>query len=373
MPTRTLPPRPRLDRLKDQAQRLLRARAAGDPQALQRIREFHPRFADADDAAIVAADLKWSDALLAVAREYGFASWARLKAHVEGPRGPGLDRPHHERIVDPDFRRAVDLLDDGDAAGLAAHLAAHPGFAARHVTFEGGNYFRHPGLLCFVAENPVRHDSLPPNIGAIARIILEAGAKDDQASLDETLMLVTSGRVAREAGVQIELIDLLCAYGAAAEAAMPAALTHGEFDAVDALLRHGAPLTAPAAAALGRSDRALFASADAKARHLALAYAAQHGRTEILRMLLDLGENPSRYNPPGAQSHSTPLHQAAWYGHEDAVRLLVERGARLDLRDTLHQGTPRDWAEHGGRESIAAFLREANGRLPEAPRTDSRR
>ncbi len=78
---------------------------------------------------------------------------------------------------------------------------------------------------------------------------------------------------------------------------------------------------------------------------------------EIVRLLLDAGEDPNRYNPKGNHAHSTPLHQAVWGGHEDVVRLLVERGARLDIRDTIYEGTPLGWAEHGGRAEIAAYLR----------------
>jgi len=361
MPTKPMPPRPSLDRFKAEARRLMRDRAAADPQACQRLREFHPRLAEATDPAIAAADLGWSDALLTIAREYGFASWPRLKARVEGPSRPGEWVPHHERIEDPVFRRAVELIDDGDAAGLAAHLAAHPGLATCRVAFEGGNYFRNPGLICFVAENPVRNDSLPPNIVEIARIVLDAGASRDQAALNETLMLVSSGRVAREAGAQIALIDLLCGYGAKPDEAAVAAAAHGEFEAAQALLHNGARLTLPVAAALGLDADAhrLLDSASAAERHLALALAAQHGRAGILRLLLDAGEDPSRYNPPGAHSHSTPLHQAVWGGHDEAVRLLVERGARLDLRDSIHQATPIEWAEYGKRSGIAGYLREA--------------
>jgi hypothetical protein len=36
-------------------------------------------------------------------------------------------------------------------------------------------------------------------------------------------------------------------------------------------------------------------------------------------------------------------------GHETVVRLLVERGARLDIRDTIWHGTPLGWAVHGGK------------------------
>jgi hypothetical protein len=39
------------------------------------------------------------------------------------------------------------------------------------------------------------------------------------------------------------------------------------------------------------------------------------------------------------------------------VRLLVERGARLDIKDTGYQSTPLGWAEYGGRKEIAEYLR----------------
>jgi hypothetical protein len=47
-------------------------------------------------------------------------------------------------------------------------------------------------------------------------------------------------------------------------------------------------------------------------------------------------------------------------GHEAVVRLLVERGAWLDIRDTIWRGTPLGWAIHGGgkaREAMAECLR----------------
>jgi ankyrin repeat protein len=48
--------------------------------------------------------------------------------------------------------------------------------------------------------------------------------------------------------------------------------------------------------------------------------AAQHGQVEIVRLLLDAGEDPNRYNPVGGHSHCTPLHQAAGYGPSELVR-----------------------------------------------------
>jgi hypothetical protein len=44
-------------------------------------------------------------------------------------------------------------------------------------------------------------------------------------------------------------------------------------------------------------------------------------------------------------------------GHLEVVRLLVERGARLDIRDRIYHATPLGWAEHGSRERTAEYLR----------------
>jgi len=66
----TLPVRPNLDQLRRQARELLRAAQAGDATAVGRIRAV-------SDALTLTA------ARLAIAREYRYASWARLKAEVD--------------------------------------------------------------------------------------------------------------------------------------------------------------------------------------------------------------------------------------------------------------------------------------------------
>lgn len=357
MPVRPLPSNPSLTHLKYQAKDLLRDHAARSLGAAQRLREFHPRFNGATDEEIFSARLKLSDAQFAIARESGFPSWTRLKRHIERPAVSGrLDLPHHERIEDQIFRRAVDLLDAGNAAGLRAHLKKYPDLAQRRAVFEGGNYFQNPTLLEFIAENPVRHGTLPPNIVEVARVILDAGAS--QSARHEALGLVSTGRVPRECGVQLALIDLLCDAGADPHAAAHAAALHGELDALNALIARGAPMDLPVAAALGRLEdaRRLLGTASAQDRHLALSLAADLGHLEIVRLLLDAGEDPNRYNPVG-HSHTTPLHQAAGRGHEEIVRLFVQRGARTDLKDILWHATPADWAHHAGKLEIEAFLR----------------
>jgi len=360
MPVRRLPSNPNLDHLKHQAKDLLKDHAQRDPAAAQRIREFHPRFSGAPDAEIFDAPLKLSDAQLTIAREAGFPSWARLKKHIEQPTD--LNLPHHERIEDPVFRRAVDLIDAGNVAGLRAYLKRHPRLVHKHIAFEGWNYFRNPSLLQFIAENPVRHGKLPANIVEIAKVILDAGP--ERSEMNETLMLVATGRVPRECGLQLPLIDLLCDHGADPSIALHAAILHGELEAAQALMSRGARVDLPVSAALGRIDefRRLLPDAGRDDRHLALALGSQFGHVEIVRMLLDAGEDPNRYNLVGGHSHSTPLHQAAAAGNQEMVRLLVERSARLDMKDVLWHGTPADWAGHEGKSQVEVYLRAEEAR-----------
>ena len=59
--------------------------------------------------------------------------------------------------------------------------------------------------------------------------------------------------------------------------------------------------------------------------------------------MLALGMDPTTVSARN-QSHGTALHHAVWSGSLDAVRVLVEAGADLKRRDTIHDGTPIGWA-----------------------------
>jgi ankyrin repeat protein len=163
-------------------------------------------------------------------------------------------------------------------------------------------------------------------------------------------------------------VETLIDFGAAVEAygsgewmsPLSTALAFGYLPTAQTLVRRGARVdTLPIAAGLGRLEdvRRLLPAASSLDRHRATALAAQLGHVEILRLLLDAGEDPDRYNPKGNHGHSTPLHQAVWAGHDAVVRLLVERGARLDIKDAIYEGTPLGWAEYGGQSRIAEYLR----------------
>ncbi|MEO6002064.1 MAG: ankyrin repeat domain-containing protein [Opitutus sp.] len=79
--SKSLPSRPRLEQLKTQAKELLHAWQSGEPAAHQRFRENHPQGPSVDTYA---RDASWSlsDAQLVIAREYGAASWPKLREHV---------------------------------------------------------------------------------------------------------------------------------------------------------------------------------------------------------------------------------------------------------------------------------------------------
>jgi ankyrin repeat protein len=115
MPT-PLPDRPSLDQLKNQAKDLQKGHKAGDPEALRRIQANHPRLAGSSARDIQASRFTLSGAQLVIAREYGFSSWPKLKAHVESlSPGPG-------ELVEQ-FTRAIRT---DDATGARHLLEAHP-------------------------------------------------------------------------------------------------------------------------------------------------------------------------------------------------------------------------------------------------------
>ena len=359
MPTKWLPDSANLDHLKHQAKDLLRDFRAGHMAAFQRVREFHPRFRDLADGDMPAREFKLSDAQLSIAREYGYSSWPRLKAVVEKKDYEVLRVSYLDRLPEGPFKQALVFMDAGDAQALRQHLARHPALVHEEASFEGGNYFSTPTLLEFLPQNPTRQDRLPPNALTIAEILLEAGARDDRAALNETLVLAASGRLCRESGLQAPLLRLLCDHGADPAAGMQSALAHGEFDAVRTLLDCGAPLDLPAAATLGERasvDR-LLGTASADQLQLALALAANTEHAGIVSDLISAGADPNRYNPPGGHSHCTPLHSAVASNQFDTVVALVKGGADPGIKDIHHAMTPAGWAEYLKHERIAHFLK----------------
>ena len=147
------------------------------------------------------------------------------------------------------------------------------------------------------------------------------------------------------------------------------ALVDGNFSAAEQLLKRGARVTLAAAACLDRWDDfdRLITTANARQKKFAFVLSALNGKAEALRRMIRAGVD---LNAPSTElySHGTPLHHAVASGSLEAVKVLVEAGAKLTTKDTAWGGTPLGWAEHylseGGGDrpgrqyaEIAAYLR----------------
>jgi len=155
-----LPARPDLDQLRHQAKDLLHAAHRGDPGATARI-------------GTVSRRLILSSAQLALAREYGFASWAKLKLEVE--------------------RR--DILNSRDLSRLTRLLAEHPGLATAPMEHWADRQDGEP--LGYITMMRFNHERLGlprelPGTGAIARALIDAGAPVNGHPGDKETPLITA-------------------------------------------------------------------------------------------------------------------------------------------------------------------------------------
>jgi len=104
-----------------------------------------------------------------------------------------------------------------------------------------------------------------------------------------------------------------------------------------------------AAALMRRRHRRIKAAKRRLPENLAQSSGAERRRTRLREdrsrrhNFAYSSKDPNRFNPQGNRPHTTTLHQVVLDG-----RLMVQRGARHDSRDTFWQGTPpiapRWWA-----------------------------
>jgi hypothetical protein len=265
-------------------------------------------------------------------------------------------------LLDDDFREAVSAIDAGDVGTLERLIAAHPGIVCERLDQPGpwlrdvvGNaldgFFSRPYLLWLVAEDPVRRGRLPDNIAVIACVIIDAarrqGAPTLQEQLDYALALVSWSWIARECGVQLELMDALIDAGANIAGNPDGALVNGNIDAAKHLVERGTPITLATALFLERwkeVDR-LLATSSHEQKQFAFVLSALNGQARSLRRMIVAGVDPSA---PSADlySHGTPLHHAVASGSLDAVRVLIEAGADATRKDSAWGGTPLGWAQY---------------------------
>jgi Ankyrin repeats (3 copies)/Ankyrin repeat len=171
-----LPAHPHLGQLRNQAKDLLHAARTGDPASVARL-------------GAVSADLTLASAQLAVAREYGFANWAALKAAVQarGAEFAALVREFCEASIRDWTGRAVRMLAAapeidgsgfaaalvlGDAARVRATLTRNPALATRPDARTGWTPLHVVCASRWHRLDPTRADGLL----AVAGLLLAAGA-----------------------------------------------------------------------------------------------------------------------------------------------------------------------------------------------------
>jgi peptide-methionine (S)-S-oxide reductase len=262
--------------------------------------------------------------------------------------------------IDKFFQQAVALIGAGDVPALDRLLTEHPQLARERLATPGpwlrekiggalDGFFKDPYLLWFVAEDAPVYGVLPKNIAEVARTILRMaqGSPGLQDQLDSTLRLVCWSGIAKQSGVQIELIDTLLDAGASPDGGPNKALVNCHVAAAEHLVARGAELTLASAVCLGRWDdaRRLASSANQAKMQFALVLAALNGKAEAVKWLIEAGANVNR---PSADlySHGTPLHHAVCSGSLATVQALVEAGADPTRPDTAWNGTALGWAEH---------------------------
>ncbi len=93
-------------------------------------------------------------------------------------------------------------------------------------------------------------------------------------------------------------------------------------------------------------------SGDFGSEETALGWAALEGNLDTALVLIEAGANVNA----GNHGNWTPLMSAAYYGHPEMVKLLLDHGANPKVRDYMGK-TAADWAHGEHRQEIRAILK----------------
>jgi len=409
-PTRVMRENPGIDQLKREAEELLEAYRASSKEAVAEVTAYH-RTATPEKFAL-------HDAQLVLARSYGFESWPKLVAAVEGVTAVRL----HEAVERGDLKAARELLtrrpeivDLGRGEMRAVHMAVRKRdleMTRLLVEFgadpDGGiwpkrdatdpytlarerGYDEIAGVLRAARERRgARGPNGPTEAVRKCQQAFESGSEDAiVAVFDEhpelAEMCPADGRTMlhQAAGLgALRWMKWLLDRGAdvnrnSHQGWTPldyAATGRGgdwvfdneKFEAAAALLlEHGAPLNPISAAALGRWDYLAKCSKQELEGKGVLEAAVKGNRPEVLRRLLDLGLDPDERTQVGPLADQTwssggPLFQAVVLNRIGMARLLLERGADPNA-NVWTSGSPAYRAYGGGNSELIALLEEYGG------------
>jgi ankyrin repeat protein len=349
MPTCSLPNDPSLEHLRKDAKRLAQRVHAGDGAALALAREFHPRAAQ----ALVAFSL--ADAQLTIARQYGFGSWPKLKAHLSAiepfawhtPPPPTDATPLDEVFVrlaclvygawhKSNVARAERLLrENPGVSGATIDSAAASGDVDAVLTFiqrdparinRRGGPLNWPPLLYAVYS---RLDDARPNRSTleVVRLLLERGADPNAGFMWEGTYPFTA---------------LTGAFGRGEDNANE--LPHPRCEALARLLIE--------AGADPNDTQTLYnRHFEPNDDHLKLLFAYGLGR--------DRGGPWIRLAPPSFSLPAMLAEQLCWaalHGFAERVALLVEHGVDVNVPSPRDGRTAYEQAMLNDRPAIADYL-----------------
>jgi ankyrin repeat protein len=281
-PTRTLANHPDLDQIRRQAKELLRAFSAREADAVAEV-TAHYRAASPQTFAL-------HDAQLVIARSYGFDSWPKLKAYVEGAT----------------IHRLVEAIAAHDASAVRAMLALRPELALVDVAESDEHQALHHAVLQRQPE--------------IVRLLVQHGA-DPHKGIWPHRDATSPMTLATDRGLT-EIVAIM--HGA------PRAAAH---DTDDPRVPAG---VAAARRAIARGDASSIRAQHAEGRlpHDVglVTCAVQSGRLEMLSLLLELGLDPDeRGRLRGLEETVTswggPIRECAIEGNLAMAELLLTHGA----------------------------------------------
>lgn len=334
--SRQLPPRPSLEQLRKQAKSLLKRHQAADSEALTRIRESHSRWRNLSNEQIAASPFTLADAQLAIASEYGFASWPTLQAHVRT-----LEATSATAEAVASLRNAAGR---GDLARINALLDAHPEL----IDERGGEGVR-----------TALHQAVFGNSEAAVKLLLERGANPNiRCEGDNAYPLHFAVEKNR-----VPIIHILVENGADTVGegdyhelgviGWAAAWDYMQADpeTIAYLLAHGAQHNIFSAVAMGDVEaiRELIARMPSdlerrmngtRMRYMPLHLAVIKNQPAAVTMLLDLRANTESLDEAGFSA----LDHAALLGASGLVSLLLDAGAKLRLPAAAALGRDADVA-----------------------------
>jgi ankyrin repeat protein len=370
-PVRTLPAQPSLEHLRNEAKQRLKVLRKQNPQT------------------------RLAAAQLALARDYGFASWRQLKAHVDKIAPGKVDR---KRVFDAARAGDIETVRRAFAAGFDPGATDDDGRSVHQIAKQGG----HEAIELLAREFQER-ETRPPEVERTINAILDAaerGRADELARLldihpdlidarggnfqKQTALHKAAWHCSGDPGTrrgQQACVRLLLERGADVGVrdygdnayALHFAAESADFETVEMLVEAGSDV-------IGEGDDHRlgvlgWATCFQRAREDVAEYLLRHGakldlwsaialdRTDDVRALVTREPSLLTARMSRSEHYRTPLHHAAAKNRPKIVRLLLDLGADPNATDATGATPLTSAASERADASIASMLEQVGAQL----------